>query len=387
MAEGTRMLQRRGLAAEWDLSEYVLSAGEIGVAVDTGGFKVGDGVNIWSELPNPYDSAYLPLAGTAANSALLGGISASGFLQTGDGDVDGNPNTIALRTAEGKLKAAAATTGTEVINWSQMVQQLLDNKKEIFIRTLADATTDITLQVADVNGMMLVTNNSSTTVRNVIVPTNATVAVPVGAWIDVCNQGSGLLKITTAGGVILRGSQNIFSFSSVVRLLKTATDEWIAIALSNPRQGRLPKIRIYRSIGTNYLASTYQAVPFDQIDTAQTFNPSNEYFSIDPVGMIASRRVIINKTGEYQCVANFSKDGGGVSYIKVCKMTGNNVQGAHLSNGNGVLILNTSWTGRVTAGESLGVAVYQQGATFNDNPDSATAGGNRNDFTITKIGD
>jgi len=44
------MQQRRGTAEQWTTADPVLAPGEIGFETDTGQFKVGDGVNIWSEL-------------------------------------------------------------------------------------------------------------------------------------------------------------------------------------------------------------------------------------------------------------------------------------------------------------------------------------------------
>jgi len=44
------MQQRRGTASQWTIADPVLAAGEIGVESDTAKFKIGDGVNTWSNL-------------------------------------------------------------------------------------------------------------------------------------------------------------------------------------------------------------------------------------------------------------------------------------------------------------------------------------------------
>jgi hypothetical protein len=44
----TRMLQRRGTAAEWTSANTVLGAGEIGFETDTGRFKIGNGTTAWN---------------------------------------------------------------------------------------------------------------------------------------------------------------------------------------------------------------------------------------------------------------------------------------------------------------------------------------------------
>ena len=44
------MQQRRGTAQQWTDADPILAAGEIGFETDTNQFKIGDGVNNWSDL-------------------------------------------------------------------------------------------------------------------------------------------------------------------------------------------------------------------------------------------------------------------------------------------------------------------------------------------------
>lgn len=46
----TRMLQRRGTAAEWAALNVILGDGELGWERDTGVIKIGDGVTAWNDL-------------------------------------------------------------------------------------------------------------------------------------------------------------------------------------------------------------------------------------------------------------------------------------------------------------------------------------------------
>lgn len=46
----TRMIQRRGTAAEWSSANPVLAAGEIGFETDTQKFKFGDGTTAWADI-------------------------------------------------------------------------------------------------------------------------------------------------------------------------------------------------------------------------------------------------------------------------------------------------------------------------------------------------
>lgn len=348
MAEGTRMLQRRGLESEWNSSAYILAAGEIGVALDTGVMKMGDGVNVWSALPQPYDSQYLPIGGTAANADLLGGISSGGYMHTGDGVT---------------------------------LTQLTDSKKELFGRTFTNATTAITLEVADANTMLLITVDSQTTVRPLNIPTNASVAFPVGAWVDVCNQGLGLVKLVAAGGVTLRGAKYVFPGVSVIRLIKTSTTEWIALNVSGPN--KMPRMRVYRNTGAAYGTGSFIAIGWNVVDSGQSFNPSDEFFSIDPAGLAASKRIIVNKDGEYNIVGNFFSDLATNGFLHIVYMTANNVQGTVIAGGSGSSRRHICWTGRLVAGESVGMSQYSATAN-NDIADSVS---DKNDFVITRLGD
>lgn len=44
---------RRGTAAQWTVANTVLSQGEVGVEVDTGKFKIGNGTSTWTTLSYP----------------------------------------------------------------------------------------------------------------------------------------------------------------------------------------------------------------------------------------------------------------------------------------------------------------------------------------------
>lgn len=56
---------RRGIAADWTSADTLLSEGEVGLELDTGTFKIGDGITTWTMLP--YFSA-----GVTDHGALTG---------------------------------------------------------------------------------------------------------------------------------------------------------------------------------------------------------------------------------------------------------------------------------------------------------------------------
>jgi hypothetical protein len=82
---------------------------------------------------------------------------------------------------------------------------------------------NVTLQLADTSRVLTV---DSTTARTVTVPTNASVAFPIGAVVNVYNAGSGTATVVAAGGVTVRNAGGILQFTEV-SLRKRGTDEWV----------------------------------------------------------------------------------------------------------------------------------------------------------------
>jgi hypothetical protein len=83
----TRMQQRRGTASQWTTADPILAAGELGFESDTGQFKIGDGVNHWSDLSYFINEAELggSLDGLATEAYVDSAVSAL---------VDGAPNLL-----------------------------------------------------------------------------------------------------------------------------------------------------------------------------------------------------------------------------------------------------------------------------------------------------
>lgn len=61
----TKIQLRRDLAASWTSTNPVLAQGEPGVELDTGQFKIGDGITSWNQL------AYAARGETATQNAFV----------------------------------------------------------------------------------------------------------------------------------------------------------------------------------------------------------------------------------------------------------------------------------------------------------------------------
>lgn len=376
MAIGVKQQQRRGLEAEWVLSDVVLDEGELGLALDTGVIKIGDGANVWAELPIAFEEYYLPKLGTAANSLLLEGISSDGFLKFADADSDPDPDKIALRDSSGRLKVVDGVADSDVATVGQL-------KKILISRTVTAAAT---LALSDA-GKMLAVNHSSMTAQVVVtLPTNASVAFPVGSWIDVKVIGNGGVKISPAGGVTVNGTTNVFSPFGVVRLIKTGTDDWFGVNIGG--QKRLPQMRVYKDTGgTSYANAVDVAIPFSTVDTANTYNPDDEWFTIPAAGLPTARRIVVNKSGSYTVIYNTSVATREQSWAKVNKMTADNTIGAELAVGPSFWNGQAVYRGNLAAGESVG-GVFYNGRTSGGTTDEADGfAGHRHDFVIVREGD
>jgi len=378
MADGVKQQQRRGLEADWILSNYVLDDGELGVTLDTGVIKIGDGVNAWEDLPIAFSDYYLPKLGTAVNSELLEGISAASFVKVADTTAAATPGKVVVRDAEGQFKAVAGTDATDVVNLAQMQAAI---GQETVSRTVTGA---ITLALADAGHMVMV-NHASTTAQVVVtIPTNASVAFPVGSWVDICAIGAGGVKFSVTG-VTLNGTKNVMPSYDVLRLLKTATDTWLGIPIASKK--RYPQIRVYKNAGGTTLANaTDVAIPFTTVDAANTYNPDDEWFSIPGTGLPTARRVIVNKDGLYTCVYNTSVTTRNQSWAKLFKLTADNTLGNEMAAGPSFWNGQAVYHGRLTAGESIGGVFYNgTGSSTTDEADGLA--GHRHDLTIIRVAD
>lgn len=376
MADGTRMQQRRATEAVWTTSDYVLAAGELGVTTDTGIIKVGNGTSPWSELDVAFEDLYLPLAATAANSELLGGLSSDTFVKEFDAVSTVTNDAVARRTSTGTLKAAVAAATDDLVTKAQ-----LDASMSAISRTVTSAAT---LALGDVNSIVMVNHASLTAQVVVTIPANSTVAFPVGTKIDIVSIGAGGAKISPAATVTVDGDTNAFPAYGAVRLIKTATNTWFGISMNAGK--RLPKIRAVKTAGTAYSGGVLTAIPWNSIDTTVDFyNPDNEWFSVPGTGLPTARRIIANKAGEYLVATNFITTVSGQGALVLSRMPSDNTLADYLANapcfGTGSVMVRA----RLAAGESVGVAYSAPGGGASDQPDDTFD--NRCDFTITRLSD
>lgn len=86
-------------------------------------------------------------------------------------------------------------------------------------------TESYTLQLSDRNKVVAMNNAASAVVT---VPTNASVAFPIGSIVNVYAMSNQTITIAGASGVTVRNAGRLFERYVEVSLRKRATDEWVA---------------------------------------------------------------------------------------------------------------------------------------------------------------
>ena len=99
---------------------------------------------------------------------------------------------------------------------------VLENSAPKFLAESAAKTSNYTLAIGDINTVVLM-NGSNLTLT---VPTNASVAFPVGTIVNVYNANSTDVTIVGASGVTVRNAGALGEFGEV-SLRKRGTDEWV----------------------------------------------------------------------------------------------------------------------------------------------------------------
>jgi hypothetical protein len=209
MAVVTQIQIRRGTAAQWTSANPTLAAGEFGYESDTGKFKIGSGSTAWNSLS--YSASGTVTSITAGTGLSGGAITTSG--------------TIAIDST------VATLTGT----------QTLTNKTAtglIYTQTLLTpsfTTNAYTLVLGDQGDILLASNGS--TAGTINIPTNASVAFPIGTQITIIQTGSGQLTIQAASSgtttVASTGATStapkLRAINSSATCIKTNTDTWYVV--------------------------------------------------------------------------------------------------------------------------------------------------------------
>jgi len=164
----TRMQQRRGTATQWTDADPILASGEIGFETDTNQFKIGDGVNHWSDLS--YFKNLEDLGGSLDDYILLTQKGSANGVATLDNtgkipssqipDLVGLDSEIASSVADAIAEevsdrdaAIAAAISTEVSDRNSAISSAIStevtNRNTAISNAVSDLESEISTSVAD----------------------------------------------------------------------------------------------------------------------------------------------------------------------------------------------------------------------------------------------
>lgn len=212
MAVVTQIQIRRGTAAQWTSANPTLASGEFGYETDTGKFKIGDGSTAWNSLS--YKAAGTVTSITAGTGLSGGTITTSG--------------TIAIDTATTVDVSTAQTLTNKTLTSPTLNAPLIN------LSLNAQTGTTYTFVLAD-NGKLVTASNASA--QTYSIPTNASVAYPIGTQINIIQIGAGQVTINAVtSGTTTVASTGATSTAPKLRaqyssatIIKANTDLWYVV--------------------------------------------------------------------------------------------------------------------------------------------------------------
>jgi hypothetical protein len=251
----TRMQQRRGTAAQWISTNAgagpVLNAGEMGWESDTNKFKIGDGVNNWSNLDYFADinSTVNPAFGT---SIVFEGATADSFettLQVTDPTAD---RTITLPNVTGTVITTGNLSDITDIGVFSSTITMEGSTANDFELTLSagDPTADRTITFPDATGTVALTSDIAVTASSTNTFTNKSISLATNTVTGTKAEfnsamsdadfatiaGSETLTNKTLTSPVITGA--VFNDGSIVFEGATANDFETTLTVTDPTADR-----------------------------------------------------------------------------------------------------------------------------------------------------
>jgi hypothetical protein len=230
MSVVTQIQIRRGTASQWTSANPTLAAGEWGYETDTNKAKIGDGATAWNSL------AYIITGSAGTVTSITAGTGLSGGAITSSG-------TIAIDSTVATLTGTQALTNKDLTgagNTFPTSLATLTGTETLTNKTLTDAKVNLAFDAETASYTAVLANNSQVvTMDNASpntfsIPTNASVAFPIGTQINVLQIGAGqtTIQAVTSGTTTIQSTgasaaePKLRAQYSAATCLKAATDTW-----------------------------------------------------------------------------------------------------------------------------------------------------------------
>jgi hypothetical protein len=245
----TQIQIRRGTAAQWTSANPTLASGEWGFETDTKKGKIGDGTTAWNSLS--YVLGVGDIDGVTAGTGLSGGGTSGTVTVSIDTSVTADLSTAQTFTNK-TLTSPTVTTPTLTLStststtegrlaWDSTNDKIIvgdgSTAREFASSTLAfnaQTGTTYTFVLTDKDKLVTASNASAQTYS---IPTNASVAFPIGTQINIIQIGAGQVTINavTSGTTTISSTgatataPKLRAQYSSATLIKANTDLWYVV--------------------------------------------------------------------------------------------------------------------------------------------------------------
>jgi len=205
---------RRGTASQWTSTNPVLADGELGFETDTKKGKLGNGVTAWNSLTYSFTGESSNLAEQIiAATAKTTPVDADQF-----GITDSAAGNVLKKLTWANVKATLKTYFDTLYGYLGIPQ---NSQSTAYTLVLGDA------------GKHILHPSADTTARTFTIPSNASVAFPVGTAVTFINQnGAGVITIAITtdtmrlAGAGTTGSRTL-SANGIATAIKVTSTEWL----------------------------------------------------------------------------------------------------------------------------------------------------------------
>ena len=166
--------------------------------------------------------------GTQSADTLTDGTTNKAFLATERTKLAGIATGATANSSDATLLARANHTGTQAISTVTGLQTALDGLAPIRATINAQTGTTYTLVLSDENKLVTLTNAGAITVT---LPSDASVAIPIGGRIDFAVLGAGMATFVAGSGATANGTPSLVTRAqySAASAIKVAANTWLVV--------------------------------------------------------------------------------------------------------------------------------------------------------------